>query len=52
MDYDRQEYLGNCIFNNVAIAAVYAMEKYPETIKKVAIMDFDIHHGNGTEKVV
>lgn len=52
MDYDRQEHLGNCIFNNVAIAAVYAMEKYPETIKKVAIMDFDIHHGNGTEKVV
>jgi len=52
MDYDRQEYLGNCIFNNVAIAAVYAMEKYSEKIKKVAIVDFDIHHGNGTEKVV
>jgi len=52
MDYDRQEYLGNCIFNNVAIAAVYAMEKYSEKIEKVAIVDFDIHHGNGTEKVV
>jgi len=52
MNYDREETLGNCIFNNVAIAAVYAMEKYRETIKKVAIMDFDIHHGNGTEKVV
>jgi len=52
MDYDREEYLGNCIFNNVAIAAVYAMEKYPDKIKRVAIMDFDIHHGNGTEKVV
>jgi len=52
MDYDREEYLGNCIFNNVAIGALYAMEKYPEKIKRVAIMDFDIHHGNGTEKVV
>jgi len=52
MDYDREEYLGNCIFNNVAIAAVYAMQKYSEKIKRVAIMDFDIHHGNGTEKVV
>jgi len=52
MDYDRLEYLGNCIFNNVAIAAVYAMQKYPETIKRVGIVDFDIHHGNGTEKVV
>jgi len=52
MDYDRLEYLGNCIFNNVAIAAVYAMEKYPEKIKRVGIVDFDIHHGNGTEKVV
>jgi len=52
MDYDRLEYLGNCIFNNVAVAALYAMQSFPEIIKRVAVVDFDIHHGNGTEKVV
>jgi acetoin utilization deacetylase AcuC-like enzyme len=52
MEYDRNENLGNCVFNNVAIAGVYAMLKYREKIKKIAIMDFDIHHGNGTEKFV
>lgn len=52
MDYDRNENLGNCVFNNVAIAGVYAMQKYRDLIKRVAIVDFDVHHGNGTEKFV
>ena len=39
--------MGFCIFDNVAIAARYAMEEYG--IERVAIIDFDVHHGNGTE---
>ncbi len=39
--------MGFCFFNNVAIAASYAMQKYK--LKRVAIVDFDVHHGNGTE---
>lgn len=39
--------MGFCFFNNVAIAAKYALEKYH--LKRVAIIDFDVHHGNGTE---
>ncbi|MBP2076043.1 class II histone deacetylase [Oceanobacillus polygoni] len=38
---------GFCLFNNVAIAAKYAKEKY--NLKKVMIIDWDVHHGNGTE---
>lgn len=39
--------MGFCIFNNVAIAAAYALEKG----KKIAIIDWDLHHGNGTQKM-
>src|SRR5690606_20238070 len=35
--------------NNVAIAAAYALEQY--ALERVAIIDFDVHHGNGTEEV-
>ncbi|MCW8832185.1 MAG: histone deacetylase family protein [Colwellia sp.] len=42
--------MGFCFFNNVAIAAAYAKEKYK--LKRVAIVDFDVHHGNGTEDIV
>ena len=39
--------MGFCIFDNVAIAAEYAMQQYG--LERVAIVDFDVHHGNGTE---
>jgi acetoin utilization deacetylase AcuC-like enzyme len=42
--------MGFCFFNNVGIAAEYAIEQYH--VKRVAILDFDVHHGNGTERFV
>lgn len=44
---ERNHAMGFCIFNNVAIAAEYALRKCGA--KRVAIIDFDIHHGNGTQ---
>ncbi|MEI7530540.1 MAG: histone deacetylase family protein [Betaproteobacteria bacterium] len=40
--------MGFCLFNNMAIAARYALEKYK--LNRIALIDFDVHHGNGTEK--
>ncbi|TCP30612.1 acetoin utilization deacetylase AcuC-like enzyme [Scopulibacillus darangshiensis] len=40
---------GFCIYNNAAVAARYAIEKYP--LKRVAIIDWDVHHGNGTQEI-
>ena len=39
--------MGFCIFNNIGVAAAYALEK--KGLDRVAIIDFDVHHGNGTE---
>lgn len=39
---------GFCYINNVAVAAAYLKSHYRDRIKKVAIIDFDVHHGNGT----
>jgi acetoin utilization deacetylase AcuC-like enzyme len=39
--------MGFCLFNNIAVAAAFAVEK--RGLERVAIVDFDVHHGNGTE---
>lgn len=39
--------MGFCLFNNIAIAAEYARTKHQ--LKRIAIVDFDVHHGNGTQ---
>jgi acetoin utilization deacetylase AcuC-like enzyme/ankyrin repeat protein len=44
---------GFCLVNNVAIGAAYALSVHRHNgVKKVAIVDFDVHHGNGTEAIV
>lgn len=47
---ERSEAMGFCFFGSIAIAALYALQK--PGIKRVAIIDFDVHHGNGTEDLV
>ncbi len=46
---ERHRAMGFCYFNNVAVGAAYAMDKYG--LDRVAIVDFDVHHGNGTEDI-
>ena len=41
--------MGFCIFNNVAVAAMYARKKHGA--ERVAVVDFDVHHGNGTQDI-
>ena len=42
--------MGFCVFNNIAVGAEHARNKHG--VKKVAIVDFDVHHGNGTQAMV
>ncbi|CAL0307183.1 unnamed protein product [Lupinus luteus] len=48
---EHNEAMGFCLFNNVAISASYLLDERPELgIKKILIVDWDVHHGNGTQK--
>jgi acetoin utilization deacetylase AcuC-like enzyme len=46
---ERNRAMGFCIFNNIAVGAIHALQTHG--IKKIAIIDFDVHHGNGTEDI-
>ena len=42
--------MGFCFFSNVAVAAKYALQRH--NLQRVAVIDFDVHHGNGTEDIL
>ena len=44
---ERDRGMGFCLFNNVALGALHAQAKHG--VKRVAIVDYDVHHGNGTQ---
>jgi len=46
---EKEKAMGFCIYNNVAVGANYLIKKYK--YNKVAIIDFDVHHGNGTQDI-
>jgi len=46
---EKEKAMGFCIYNNVAVGANYLIEKYK--YKKIAIIDFDVHYGNGTQDI-
>ena len=45
----RGQAMGFCLFNNIAVGAAHAMAEY--AVERLAIVDFDVHHGNGTEDI-
>jgi len=46
---ERRRAMGFCLFNSVAVGAAHALDAHG--LKRVAIIDFDVHHGNGTEDI-
>lgn len=47
---ERNRPMGFCLINHIAMGAAYALEKY--ALERIVIVDFDVHHGNGTEDYV
>lgn len=48
---EEDEAMGFCFFNNVGVAVNLTLNKYPLTIQKILIIDWDVHHGNGTQQI-
>lgn len=48
---EAHEAMGFCFFNNVPIAVRTCQNDYPDTCRKVMILDWDVHHGNGTQNI-
>lgn len=46
---DPNRAMGFCLFNNVAVGVRYALDKYK--LKRIFVLDYDVHHGNGTQKI-
>ena len=46
---ERAQAMGFCLFSNIAIAGLYARKKYGA--ERIAVIDFDVHHGNGTQEI-
>ncbi len=46
---EKNHAMGFCFFNNIAVGAAHALEQHQ--LKRIAIVDFDVHHGNGTEDI-
>jgi len=45
----RDQAMGFCFFNNIAVGVAHALEHH--SLRRIAILDFDVHHGNGTEDI-
>ncbi|KAF8984935.1 Histone deacetylase 4, partial [Entomortierella lignicola] len=48
---EEDEAMGFCFFNNVGVAVNLTLSRYPLTVQKILIIDWDVHHGNGTQQI-
>ncbi|GMT04174.1 hypothetical protein PENTCL1PPCAC_26348, partial [Pristionchus entomophagus] len=48
---EKEVAMGFCFFNNVAVTVKALRSRYPDTCRKIAIVDWDVHHGNGTQPI-
>ncbi|KAF9432835.1 Histone deacetylase [Entomortierella beljakovae] len=48
---EEDEAMGFCFFNNVGVAVNLTLSRYPLTMQKILIIDWDVHHGNGTQQI-